>query len=418
MNFHRKTLLTLLALVPPVTLYLSISNIWPKRELHLPHFKVVKAHPFNTDRPVTRLWRLPQAEPEVRQVVFAKIHKAASSTVQNILLRFAVFRDLNVLLADRQLHLNERDGTIKKIIPHPEGEGKPFDILCSHFNYNASEIARFFPDSAARVAILREPLKQSVSALAYYSTKYPSKILKGGLRKYSTDPINGFLRHPEDFYDFNKSATYSYLNNRMSVDLGFDLKSFEAGKRNITKIQDFIKQVEEQFDLVLISDYFNESMVLLRRYLNWAMKDIIYIKRNAAKFGVDSVWRRGIVLNATELETFRKWDLVDYKLYEYFKPVFLSTIEREHLFKEEVSAYEDILKEVAKFCLTDAIKQKILHISKSEWTEEFAVTEFDCELMLFGEVKFLSYAKRLQRIRFQHAIRKSVGGKNSKVVGN
>ncbi|KAK3793775.1 hypothetical protein RRG08_005367 [Elysia crispata] len=44
---------------------------------------------------------------KIRQVVFAKVHKAASSTLQNILLRFAMTRDLDVLLSKAGVHLNE-----------------------------------------------------------------------------------------------------------------------------------------------------------------------------------------------------------------------------------------------------------------------------------------------------------------------
>ncbi|RUS88694.1 hypothetical protein EGW08_003509, partial [Elysia chlorotica] len=333
---ERKPLLALLVLIPVGVLYFSMYKIWPGLELQPQDFKAVTVQPLTPEPPTPRLLRISRGESEVRQVVFAKVHKAASTTVQNILLRFSVFRALNILLSKRQHQIGERTDLIQGIVPHPEGNNKTFDILCVHLIFNASNVAKFFSDSAIRIAILREPLKQTVSALAYYSKNFPSKILKRGRAKHPQDPINGFLRHPEDFYDFGQGPAFSYVNNRMSVDLGFDLRNFETGKTNVSKIEAFIRQVEEQFDLVLISDYFDESMVLMRRYLNWAMKDIIYIKRNAAHFPKDSVWHRDINRNATVMERFRTWNLIDYKLYEHFEPKFLDTIKQEQLFKEEV----------------------------------------------------------------------------------
>ncbi|KAK3758189.1 hypothetical protein RRG08_005369 [Elysia crispata] len=102
---------------------------------------------------------------KIRQVVFAKVHKAASSTLQNILLRFAMAKDLDVLLPKTGEHLNE---IFPKI--HPEdliehAEGQKFDILCNHLIFNEDEIAVYIPRNALRFAILREPLSQTLSAL-------------------------------------------------------------------------------------------------------------------------------------------------------------------------------------------------------------------------------------------------------------
>ena len=335
-------------------------------------------------------------------MVFAKVHKAASSTVQNILLRFGVFRELNILFSARSLHLSDRHSRIEHIIPHPQGDGKPFDILCSHLIFNASEISKYFRDSAVRVAILREPMHQSLSALAYYSVKFPDPALRRGFRKHSADPINGFLQHPEDFYNFTQRPTMSYLNNRMSLDLGFDIHTFEKSKKDKTKISAFIEQVEEHFDIVLISDYFHESMVLLKRYLRWSMKDIIFITRNAAKFSNNSVWNRKPMMSPTVSKTFRDWDLVDYTLYEHFEPIFHDKIKQEHSFQDEVSAYKAILRKVSDYCLSTPI-EGILHIPGDEWTDEIAFTEFECKLLLMDEGHFVGYARKIQAKRYNQA---------------
>ncbi|GFR82910.1 galactose-3-O-sulfotransferase 3 [Elysia marginata] len=402
---RRKLLLTLTLVAPAFVLYLNTLKVWPMvLARHANDVAVLSAHGSTSSQTsVPRIWRFSKADSEVRQVVFAKVHKAASSTVQNILLRFAIFRDLKVLMGNQRVHLSDRVSKISNIIPHPGGQDKTFDILCSHVIYDAREIAKYFKESAVRVAILREPLHQAVSALAYYSTKWPSKALKAGQQKHPTDPINGFLQHPEDFYNLFTGPTQSYINNRMSVDLGFGLETFEQSKRSMPKIKAFLKQVEEQFDLVLISDYFHESMILMKRYLKWSMKDIVFRKNNEAKFKNDSIWRKEIKMTPAISQNFRKWNLVDYELYEHFKPIFLRKIQQEPMFEEEVTAYKNVLTEVEKYCSTNAKTQKFYYVPKNEWTEGFVVTSFDCELMIMSEMKFVRYAQKIQWKRYTNA---------------
>ena len=342
---------------------------------------------------------------EIQQVVFAKIHKAASSTVQNILLRFALTRNLTVLLPLRGAMINQKSFQIvrRRMVPHPDGKEK-FDILCNHVVYNEAEIAKYFPDSAVRVVILREPMKQALSALVYYSTRYRTPFLKKALEKYPNDPINGYLRHPEDFYEPDKywGPMTSFINNRMSLDLGFDPYQFELSKHNTTKIETFLKTVEKEFDLVLISDYFEESMVLLRRKLRWSMKDIIYLKVNTAKQQrIPPPLKRKPKISSKVAQIFRQWDKIDFKLYEHFLPKFQRAIRAEPHFEQEVRAFKTIRKEVEKFCLHDMIHENLI-ISKSVWGDSFIITKFDCFVMQSEEIPLVEAARQIQLFRYRY----------------
>ncbi|GFO42286.1 galactose-3-o-sulfotransferase 3 [Plakobranchus ocellatus] len=344
-------------------------------------------------------------KPEVRQIVFAKVHKAASSTLQNILLRFAIARNLSVLLPARKKSsttLSDRGSRLipKEIIEHPEGQ--PFDILCNHIIYNQTEISRYFRDSAVRVAILREPLKQTLSALAYFTQYYPPASMAKGFQKHPDDPINGFLNNPSDFCDPNDSAgpAGSYINNRMSVDLGIDRHDFESTKKNMSKIQAFIKQVEKQFNIILIADYFDESMILLRRYLGWSMKDIIYIKVNTANLNRNPVWRREPIVTAKILESFHRWQRIDYELYQHFLHQFQEKIRNEPHFVDELNAYRKVKSTVKDFCVNDN-KHEVLHIPRSTWTARFEVSKRTCTLMTLTEYYMVALAKEKQLNRLE-----------------
>lgn len=65
-----------------------------------------------------------------------------------------------------------------------------------------------------------------------------------------------------------------FLFAGMSFDLGLDHKSVSDEE----EIEEFIKMTEKEFDLVLIAEYFDESLVLMKRMLCWDFEDIIYVK--------------------------------------------------------------------------------------------------------------------------------------------
>ena len=348
---------------------------------------------------------------EARQVVFIKIHKAASSTMQNIFIRFAMARNLSLLLPRREkvTSVSEFRPTIHPQLIIPQPEGQPFDILCNHVIYNKRVIAQFVPESAARVAILREPLKQALSALEYYTKYFPYAGIRNGYMQYQNDPINGFLQHPEAFMTLSRTWPINtcFINNRMSLDLGFPTKNFENAKRDKRVRRTFITSLENDFDLMLISDYFEESLVLLKRYLSWTMKDILYVKINVAKHEPKSAWAREPVLNASAHYAFHQWNIIDIELYDHFFPLFLKKIKSEHLFFEEVRAFKDIQKRVDLFCLHDRTSE-LMRVQSSVWTKEFTVSKSDCELITMNEPKIVKIAREKQLERYKKYLNEEV----------
>ncbi|GFS03028.1 galactose-3-O-sulfotransferase 3 [Elysia marginata] len=346
---------------------------------------------------------------EIQQVVFAKVHKAASSTLQNILFRFAMARDLALLLPVEGPAFNQMSSKINRddIISHPKGE-EEFDILGVHVLYEEKEINKYFPETAFRVAIIREPMKQALSALAYYTVVGSFPDLISGFKNHPTDPINGFLKHPEDFSGGLKCPSLgSWISNRMSFDLGVGIhhSSTNALTQNRASFKPFLQRLEQQFDLVLIADFFDESMVLLRRYLRWSIKDIIYLKVNMMREDTktNSVWRKQPNLTSTERIAFRHCNKLDYSLYDHFLSLFFDKIEKERFFKEEVETFKNIRERVAAFCaeVSSSKDHRKLFIPRSAWTEQFTVDECDCLMMETDEITLVEAAKLKQQRLFE-----------------
>jgi Galactose-3-O-sulfotransferase len=63
----------------------------------------------------------------------------------------------------------------------------------------------------------------------------------------------------------------------MAFDFGFDKKNF----RNDQKIQELLNLIETEFDLVLLSEYMEVSMVLLADLMCWSLEDVTFLKLNA-----------------------------------------------------------------------------------------------------------------------------------------
>lgn len=346
---------------------------------------------------------IPRQGPEIRQVVFAKVHKAASSTLQNIFLRFALDRNLSVLLPKQLTSIREESKEIlpQKVVPHPEGK-MFYDILCNHVLYDEQEISKYFKDTAVRIAIVREPLKQSLSALKYFFSSWDKfQALHKGFNKHKKDPIHGFLNNPQDFYVREAGPSHSYINNRMSVDLGFELTDFEKSKRNETKVKTFLHRLEAQFDAVLVADYFDQSLILMRRILRWPMKAILYLKVNVGTLKkLSSVWHKQPNLNSQTLNNFRKWDAIDFQLYHHFLDIFLKRINKELLFNEELNAFRSIQMDVKYFCMYNA-KAKTLDVPKGQWTDAFTLSRTDCKLMTMSEPNFVEMVRQTQTKRYE-----------------
>ena len=82
---------------------------------------------------------------------------------------------------------------------------------------------------------------------------------------------------------------------------------------NKKKLQNLISEIDQTFDLIMILEDFNESMVLLKNGLSWNYEDLLSIKLNVHNEKTKSVISEGAK------DSLRKWLKSSYIFYEYFK---------------------------------------------------------------------------------------------------
>lgn len=212
---------------------------------------------------------------QVQHIYFLKTHKTASSTVTNILIRYGDTRNLEFVLPRNILtpfNWPQRFHLDNAYPLHSEP-----NILCSHGRHSHKALIQIFHKPKSKyITIIRNPVENFKSSFAFFNM---TKLL--GLEA-SNHPIEAFMRAPDKFKDRKDNrniALWYRVRNSMLFDTGLDHRYFH----NKTAVKRHIDFINQEFDLIMIADYFDESLILLKRLLRWDFEDILYIKHNVAR---------------------------------------------------------------------------------------------------------------------------------------
>ncbi|XP_033839697.1 galactose-3-O-sulfotransferase 3 [Periophthalmus magnuspinnatus] len=238
---------------------------------------------------------------KITSVVFLKTHKTASSTMQNLLFRFAERHNLTVALpvpACGHQFCYPRTFTSHFVHPHT----LPPNIITNHMRFNKAELQRLMPTNTTYITIMREPSSMFESLFVYYSQYCQS------FKRVANVSLEAFLDNPWRYYRAEEKDSM-YARNTLTFDLGGD-KDRPATDEAYAK--SFTAQVEQRFSLVMISEYFDESLILLRHLLNWDLEDIVYFKLNMRTESSKQS------LNPQLSAKIRAWNSVDAHLFDHF----------------------------------------------------------------------------------------------------
>ncbi|XP_067657449.1 galactose-3-O-sulfotransferase 2-like isoform X2 [Haliotis asinina] len=311
--------------------------------------------------------------PEVHHVVFLKVHKAASSTVMNIFMRFGISRNLSVMVPKELNVFSQSTHLHPDQFLHYSPDGK-YDILCCHVIYRKTSMAPYFPPDTRYIGIVREPFQQFLSAFFYYKHLSYLKKIPGD------NPVSTYLQDPLKFEP--RHALYSYTNNRMSLDFGYPYREFN----NIPRMHDYVDQLVSELHFVVVVEYFDESMLMLKQLLGWTLKDMLYIPR---KYGSRS---NTPTFTRQDRERHKQWARLDYILYERFLNIFLKTLRQKgKSFYEELKAFKNIRAQVEQFCTIT--NNKVLSIPGSVWNKKFSVSRNDCDLMQMNAIPLINLVR-------------------------
>nr|XP_006627381.2 PREDICTED: galactose-3-O-sulfotransferase 4-like isoform X1 [Lepisosteus oculatus] len=299
--------------------------------------------PFSAGDPRHPLRLLADASAPCRphtHVMFLKTHKTASSTVLNMLYRFGEERGLRFALP-----LGYQFGYPLRFSAHRvkgyRGPGAvEFSIMGNHMRFNKKEVEKVMPPDTFYFSILRDPALLAESSYTYYKAVAPAFRRAKGLADFIDDP----WRH----YD-PRLRNNHYARNLLWFDFGlphdanFTAELARAGEA----------EVRRSFQLVLLAEHFDQSMVLLRHALCWPLDAVVSFSLNARQQRAGSSVRPA--LSEKQRQKLREWNALDWHLYRAFNQTFWAQVERfgRERMDREVGALRSRREELAQLCLRD-----------------------------------------------------------------
>ncbi|NXJ91984.1 G3ST2 sulfotransferase, partial [Corythaixoides concolor] len=341
-------------------------------------------------------------------VMFLKTHKTASSTILNIMFRFAEKHSLTVALpAGENVHLGYPNAFLANFVEGFRTMGRNYNIMCNHLRFNPSEVRKVMAANTFYFSILRNPIPLLESSYVYYKNYAPAFRISKNVNEYLASPMKYY--HPGSYRD------NIYARNIMWFDFGYD----NNAEDNTRYIQSVLKEIEQNFHLILIAEYFDESMILLKHTLCWDLDDVIYFKLNSRSQHTVQT------LTLESKERIKTWCSLDWKLYLHFNQSFWRRIEETIGLKElekEVNLLRTRQKELMETCLSDQEAVEKKHIkNKALLPFQSGVADIlgynlkrdldnrtlrTCQKMVMPELQYMSY---LYAVQYPHKKRKQAG---------
>nr|XP_055053271.1 galactose-3-O-sulfotransferase 2 [Misgurnus anguillicaudatus]XP_055053272.1 galactose-3-O-sulfotransferase 2 [Misgurnus anguillicaudatus]XP_055053273.1 galactose-3-O-sulfotransferase 2 [Misgurnus anguillicaudatus]XP_055053275.1 galactose-3-O-sulfotransferase 2 [Misgurnus anguillicaudatus] len=283
----------------------------------------------------------PKCQPK-QHIVFLKTHKTASSTILNILYRYGDSHNLTFALP-----LNKYNQLSYPIFFSPNfvegfksGSVKEFHILCNHMRFKSDQLRKFMPKDTFYFSILRDPITMMESLFSYYRSIPAFSPFKS---------IEDFLIHGEEKFKVSAPNNH-YARNILTFDFGQD----HTAPKNETELErrsaQIITAIEQDFSLIILSEYFDESMILLQHALCWTLDDIVSFRLNSRS---DHSRRP---MSPEMAERVKRWSSLDWRLYQHFNTTFWkrvdSTLGRKKL-QQEVELLRERRRQLEQTCLLE-----------------------------------------------------------------
>ncbi|XP_022079080.1 galactosylceramide sulfotransferase-like isoform X2 [Acanthaster planci] len=273
-------------------------------------------------------------------IVFFKMHKCSSSTVQNILFRYGEEHKLDFVLPKKGNYLGDMYGVFNKkvMMKFPV---KKYNILCHHTRFSYRGMAEVMKSDAVYTTIIRNPVTMYESLFTYSNFDSLYNLPRNRA-------LELFLEQPEHYYSLAHGGKCK-ARNPMLFDLGLE----EALLSDRLKIKKKIQLLVRQFDLVMLTEYFDESLILFRDLMCWEMDDIIYFVLNARnKSSVKAV-------SPQMADKIRQWNFGDVQLYNTFNRTFWKKVEAfgHERMRQEVAQLRQRREFFEKLCIAEVVSE-------------------------------------------------------------
>ncbi|XP_054772072.2 galactose-3-O-sulfotransferase 2-like [Lytechinus pictus] len=301
----------------------------------------------------------------VQNIAYIKTLKTGSTTIMSIINRYGFFHNLSFIL-NRQSSTNghfyhlpftEKTAETHFLPPIHVAENdypnyKNYNMMAVHVRYQRPVMERFFAQGTKYMTIIRDPGMQWESAFIHFQfhdailvnitvksntldnstflSRNPQfkgcreELLKTSQKSSSVNQTNctilelieEFLSRPKFYQDRLRflpwehvmGKRWAYSRNNQIYDLGLDPQYH----KNTTAVKEWIQKLQDELSLVLINEYFDESLLIMRKRFCWSFQDIAYIAKNIR------IKDRRPSMRDSLRDRIREWNAADTLLYQSF----------------------------------------------------------------------------------------------------
>ena len=324
----------------------------------------------------------------VNNILFLKTHKTGSSTVTNILNRYGDTKDL-MFAVPASVKIYTFYWPLSFLLRFTQPLWKAPNILCNHARYNKAPMNWLFPKETTRyITLLREPTQQFESIFNFFQLKRHFKELRN-----ASSPLEKFLqnatRYLGQLQEKDIKGSLKLIKNPALFELGLDTKYH--GILDVVKY--YIRFLQKEFDLVMLMEYFDESLVLLKRRFCWKTEDILYFKLNERR---DKDKQE---LSSKVKEEIQRWNSGDVLLYHVFNQTLWKMIKEEGpdfftdlaIFRKELVSIKNSCLREGNF-LTKPYAGRLVqgYAIRANISKELNKT---CNKMIMNELPYLDYLR-------------------------
>ncbi|XP_078667215.1 galactosylceramide sulfotransferase-like [Branchiostoma floridae x Branchiostoma belcheri] len=338
-----------------------------------------------------------------KNFIFVKTHKTGSSSVTNLLQRYAIYHKLIVMMPNCiKCSLSWPTSPVRG--SYLKSKTGKYNAIVHHTRYNKTWMNAMFPSDTAYITVLREPFSHLKSTVHYYNLGERLGKQSGVKNRLQPFLENPFAHRYAKGYK-TCEVTFERTRNFQAFDLGYDLEWAD----DIKKAESFIQDLGREFTIVLILEHFDESLVLLRRKMCWKMKDILY---DTTPKKLQYYSYKNYKPTEKEQANYKEFSKVDHMLYEFFNISLWKRIASEGPgFFAELEYYKELNTKVSKHCSQVNLKarNKGITIKSSKWNGEFHIDGQFCKRLTAKKTVFLDGPLRARLVKG--------GRKNKKVSG-
>lgn len=327
-----------------------------------------------------------QCQPN-NHLIFMKTHKTGGTTLQMIIHIYGYYRNLSFVIhaTEGSGHIGYHEIDVVNLLPpisvstNDYQNYKDYNIFASHLKYNRTALDFIMKKNSRYISILRDPVTQFESAFVFFGYY---ENMNGTTTELKIDQ---WLDDPEHYRHLGDPRAWLYVNNNQIYDLGLSDEDF----KDEAKVSKYIAKLSHEFDLVLLMEYFDESLLLLRKLMCWSFADIVYLKQNARSGGASHLSQR-------VKDKIREWNSADVSLYRHFNQTFWKKIhDYGPHFQQDLQYFRQKQTDLRKACVKHTKLQTVKDrkISRVRYSLSSNASDY-CMLMAEREIIFRRLKKR------------------------